>query len=1609
LALLIGAASVAAQESPRAPKSREILKSAIDAYKRQDFESAAALFAQAQLRRDELDTNDRLDLETFGTQNTSALQARQEGATQLFLAGEAINQGRTGEAAKLLKAANVNQYLSPTDRQVLVSLNTRLQAGADAPATPGGKADPKALLAAARAALKQGDLSGAERFTNEAEKSGAAASWLQPWADTPAAVRRDIQAARAKQPAPTVEQPEHGPGVPPIKNYAGRVSIGSDAGVPGTLPSLPEKTSTPTSPYAIQQPPAPPPLGQADPTPDKIKMVGTGPAEPSQPAKRPTGLPPPKQAIARQMMVDGYRALEAGDLETARLNATRARDLHVELDAKELNPEQLLLEVQKKAAAIAVARTAANATPKDARNLIQEGRALLKLHKFDEAEIKCSQAAAVTNTTYRLFEDSPERLRNDIQRARDKRNREQADRLLVEARRLFAKGDYKDAKAKAWEAQTLHGPYGPFDFGDRPQKLLAEIARVEPKAGTSDPGNAMEVARNAAQSPASPPTARDTPRDTQRGRAAALVAEARELERRGLLFDAAQKAAQAKKLGVMFAPGDDSPDAVMMSLAARSRSQIQGTLQQVTESLATRPGDPALLQKAQGDLAGARQLALAFGLDTVPVDQKAAWVQQVALTAGISAAGNVSTVAHADFREPAGPAAQGKRKEGMDKLDLARLELRKGNYPMARKLAEGCFDAVYGVQQEAVVVLRDIDAEEHNQRLLAAQRTFEAGVDAYVHGDYKRAATILVGVDVVLLPPQLQQRMRDIMSTREMLPQPARSDEHKILLTGGTKTPGTAVAGDQTDDALDHVKVMERVQFEQMSYRSIEAKKSAGELFKAGQKLKAIELLSGQLNQIELAQLSADMTRQLKAPLEKRISEYRTVMAQELLDDQRKGLDKKLGWDEGKYQANIRKQQDQVADLIKQCSALNKEGKYKEGLAMAYKARELDPDNTAATAYIMMTNILIEQKKNEENKAETDDYFLQSLRISPGKTPTDRDPFQVSEDGLKRLKGRKESGPIWQQPKNQKERQIEYRLTQPIQFGCKDMPLREVITMLGSLSGIPIFPDETALREANVNLDHPLTMDCPLIGMKSALNILLDKISLTYVIENESLLITTKDKAHKKYKLVVHPVADLVIPVENHQDPDVFNLQKVLEKHLNSQYPNSYTGVSPVTAGPMSMQPGLPVSSYNSGLGSAFAANAPNQPPSASGYNPVQNRASGQSLENLLQELIKGTIHPHTWKEMGGQGTMQYYPLGMALVINQQQEVQEDVEELLKALRRLLDMEIAIEMRLVLVSESFYERIGVDFDVNLRTPTNAGAENQLLNSSFTPFGTVNRNLSFNRFITGLTPAGTLTPDLNVPIKPSSYNFSVPPFGGYTAPGVDGGLSLGLAFLSEIQVFMVLEAAQADSRTNIMQAPKITVFNGQAATIAVSTTQFLNIGINATVVAGQLVFIPTNTPVTVGLTLVVTPVVSADRRFVRLSLAPNITNIVSNSLTLFPSPIVVPNVVEGPIGLGVQTGQPQIFNSFSITRPTISRIALATTVNVPDGGTVLLGGLKTLSEGRNEAGPPILSKIPYLDRLFRNVGWGREAQSLMLMVTPRIIINEEEEAIYTGREAPIPRP
>ena len=177
-----------------------------------------------------------------------------------------------------------------------------------------------------------------------------------------------------------------------------------------------------------------------------------------------------------------------------------------------------------------------------------------------------------------------------------------------------------------------------------------------------------------------------------------------------------------------------------------------------------------------------------------------------------------------------------------------------------------------------------------------------------------------------------------------------------------------------------------------------------------------------------------------------------------------------------------------------------------------------------------------------------------------------------------------------------------------------DAPLDLVIDDLRELAGINIVADRSALQDANISLDTPLTLAGTKITLKSALNILLDQAKLTFVIRDEVLQITTREKARGRLRTVTFPVADLMAP----------------DASVARRIAQDYAGAIP----------------------------------------PVPTPA-GQPMEDLLITLIQQTIATDTWRDEGGRGAIQFFPLGQALVVSQTQEVQEDIAALLASLRNL--------------------------------------------------------------------------------------------------------------------------------------------------------------------------------------------------------------------------------------------------------------------------------------------------------------------------------------------------
>jgi general secretion pathway protein D len=380
-----------------------------------------------------------------------------------------------------------------------------------------------------------------------------------------------------------------------------------------------------------------------------------------------------------------------------------------------------------------------------------------------------------------------------------------------------------------------------------------------------------------------------------------------------------------------------------------------------------------------------------------------------------------------------------------------------------------------------------------------------------------------------------------------------------------------------------------------------------------------------------------------------------------------------------------------------------------------------------------------------------------------------------------------------------------------------------------------------------------------------------------------------------------------------------------------------------------------------------------------------------------LIDLIVSTVSTETWAENGGgEAEIRPFPTNLSLVISQTQAVHEEIADLLEQLRRMQDLQITIEVRFIRLNDRFFERIGVDFQMNIEDRT-IGTADLVPGQPYEP-GRQSATVGLQLPVPPTNPFPNYTADLDIPFRQSSFALAAAP--AFAAP--QQVASFGFAILSDLEAFFLIEAAQGDSRTNVLNAPKVTLFNGQQAFVADTTQRPFVIGVIP--VVGE--FVAAQQPVIVvlneGTMMTIQAVVSDDRRYVRLTVVPFFTQIgdvqeftFEGSSSSSSSSASADDDDDGK-NEAKEESKEETRSGVTLQLPAFSFVSVVTTVSVPDGGTVLLGGIKRLSEGRNEFGVPLLSKVPYVDRLFRNIGIGRTTESLMMMVTPRIIIQEEEE-------------
>lgn len=302
-------------------------------------------------------------------------------------------------------------------------------------------------------------------------------------------------------------------------------------------------------------------------------------------------------------------------------------------------------------------------------------------------------------------------------------------------------------------------------------------------------------------------------------------------------------------------------------------------------------------------------------------------------------------------------------------------------------------------------------------------------------------------------------------------------------------------------------------------------------------------------------------------------------------------------------------QQEKINQMGKRFEALMKEKKYvkaEEEVAaeMAASMDDLDRLKTTAIAGVYWarnseyyTSLMQVRTNRYKNVADTLNL------VDKAAVPIPDDPPIVYPDAeqWKRLSARRveryKSMDLSQN--GEKEKKIMKALKDPVEMDFSNMPLADVIEELKKKHGIEIQLDNKALSDAMLDpADLTVEKSYDQISLRSALKLMLRDLNLTFVVQDEVLLITTADEAVTKLSTKVYPVADLVIPIKMPEMDNVF-------QSMGSNSSSSGSGSSSGMGGNNNMMGGNGGGMFN-----------------------VPNNVRQQALQNANQGAGMGNLNP---------------------------------------------------------------------------------------------------------------------------------------------------------------------------------------------------------------------------------------------------------------------------------------------------------------------------------------------------------------------------------------------
>jgi len=311
--------------------------------------------------------------------------------------------------------------------------------------------------------------------------------------------------------------------------------------------------------------------------------------------------------------------------------------------------------------------------------------------------------------------------------------------------------------------------------------------------------------------------------------------------------------------------------------------------------------------------------------------------------------------------------------------------------------------------------------------------------------------------------------------------------------------------------------------------------------------------------------------------------------------------------------------------------------------------------------------------------------------------------------------------------------------------------------------------------------------------------------------------------------------------------------------------------------------------------------------------------------------------------------------------------------KILERFRKATGMMVTVESRFLDIQDNFLESIGINVG-------NGGA-------NFLP----NTIPDIDGEGTALSPGYEFTDaagEMN--LRVASIGALSNPLGSQVNPfnlsGTGGGAYQVNAINPDRFVLEALLTGVAkDQEIRRLNSPRVTAFNTQTAhTLVVNQAAYIqDLEVNQTGV------VPVINPVigvlNTGSILEVRPTISFDRKYVVLEIQPTLAEQIGQD-------VAVLNLSGGNTTVPVQL-------------PIVSVTKIKTTVNVPDGGTVLLGGLKREVKQKASIGLPALRRIPLANLFFgRNANAALRSNLFVLINTHITVVHEEEARLFgTGLE------